>query len=56
MVIYANATILGRITIGNGCVVGANVWVTRDMKPNTRKYNKEKIDKLDIVFNHGTGI
>ncbi len=56
VVIYANATILGRITIGNGCVVGANVWVTRDMKPNTRKYNKEKIDKLDIVFNHGTGI
>jgi hypothetical protein len=44
VIIYANATILGRITIGSGCVVGANVWVTRDMKPNSRKYKQEKID------------
>ena len=56
VIIYANATILGRITIGQNCVVGANVWVTRDMKPHTRKYNKEKIDHLDMEFNHGTGI
>lgn len=56
VVIYANATVLGRITIGRGCVIGANVWVTRDMQPMTRKYNKEKIDKLDLEFNHGTGI
>lgn len=56
VIIYANATILGRITIGKGCVVGANVWVTRDMSPNARKYNKEKIDNLDLEFNHGTGI
>ena len=56
VIIYANATILGRITIGQNCVVGANVWVTRDMKPNTRKYNKEKINNLDMEFNHGTGI
>ena len=26
VIVYANATILGRITIGEGCVVGANVW------------------------------
>ena len=38
VVIYANATVLGRITIGEGCVVGANVWVTEDMKPRTKKY------------------
>lgn len=56
VVIYANATVLGRITIGKGCVIGANVWVTRDMKAFTRKYNKAKIDKLDLEFNHGTGI
>lgn len=29
VIVYANATILGRITIGEGCVVGANVWVTK---------------------------
>ena len=38
VVIYANATILGRVTIGAGCVVGANEWVTEDMKPNTKVY------------------
>lgn len=37
VVIYANATILGRIHIGNDCIVGANVWVTKDMEPNTKK-------------------
>jgi len=37
VVVYANATVLGRVTIGEGCVVGANEWVTTDMKPNTRR-------------------
>ena len=56
VVVYANATILGRVTIGEGCVVGANVWVTKDMAANTRKYNKEPIDNFDIEFDNGTGI
>lgn len=38
VIIYSNATILGRITIGRGCVVGANVWVTEDMQPESKKY------------------
>lgn len=42
VIVYANATILGRITIGKECVVGANVWVTKDMQPKTKKYKKEK--------------
>jgi len=40
VVVYANATILGRITIGEGCVVGANVWVTENMEPRTKKYKR----------------
>ena len=56
VVVYANATILGRVTIGANCVVGANVWVTKNMEPNTRKYNKEPIDNFDLEFNNGTGI
>lgn len=40
VVIYANATVLGRITIGKGCVVGANTWVLEDMAPQTKIYNK----------------
>lgn len=34
--VYAGATILGRITIGTGAVIGGNVWVTRDVPPRTR--------------------
>lgn len=33
VVIYAGATILGRITIGKGSVIGGNVWVTKDIPP-----------------------
>ncbi len=40
VIVYSNATILGRITIGEGCVVGANIWVTEDMEPKTKKYKK----------------
>ena len=56
VIVYANATILGRVTIGEGCVVGANVWVTRSMKPRTRKYKKDKQDNLDLEYNNGTGM
>ena len=41
VVVYSNATILGRITIGRGSVVGANIWVTESMQPNSKKYRKE---------------
>lgn len=34
--IYGGATILGRITIGKGSVVGGNVWLTRSVRPSTR--------------------
>ena len=35
VVIYAGATILGRVTIGQGAVIGGNVWVTDDVLPGT---------------------
>lgn len=31
VVIYAGATILGRVTIGRGAVIGGNVWLTADV-------------------------
>lgn len=31
VVVYSNATILGRITIGRGATVGGNLWVTHDV-------------------------
>ncbi|VWX63436.1 Serine acetyltransferase, plasmid [Burkholderiales bacterium 8X] len=33
VVIYAGATILGRVTLGKGAVIGGNVWITDDVPP-----------------------
>ncbi|HTI17587.1 MAG TPA: serine O-acetyltransferase EpsC [Trinickia sp.] len=33
VVIYAGATILGRVTIGRGAVIGGNVWLTHSVSP-----------------------
>jgi serine O-acetyltransferase len=35
VVIYAGATILGRITIGQGSTIGGNVWLTKDVPANS---------------------
>ena len=35
VVIYAGATILGRITIGKGSTIGGNVWLTRSVPPGS---------------------
>lgn len=40
VVIYANATVLGRVKIGDGCVIGANMWVTEDMDADTVRAKK----------------
>lgn len=36
VVIYAGATILGRVTIGAGSEIGGNVWLTHDVPPGSR--------------------
>jgi serine O-acetyltransferase len=33
VVIYAGATILGRVTLGRGATIGGNVWLTSDVPP-----------------------
>lgn len=38
--VYANATILGRITVGHDTVVGGNVWLTKSVPPNSRVLQK----------------
>lgn len=35
VVIYAGATVLGRITIGQGSAIGGNVWLTRSVPANS---------------------
>lgn len=34
--VYAGATILGRVTIGEGAIIGGNVWITEDVPANAR--------------------
>ena len=36
VIVYSNATILGRVTIGRQAVIGANVWLTRDVAPGEK--------------------
>jgi serine O-acetyltransferase len=36
VVIYGGATVLGRITIGKGTVIGGNVWLTRSTPPDSK--------------------
>ncbi|RJS92393.1 serine acetyltransferase [Salinisphaera sp. Q1T1-3] len=35
VVIYAGATVLGRVTIGTGSTIGGNVWLTHDVAPGS---------------------
>lgn len=53
VVIYAGATILGRITIGKGSVIGGNVWVTDDLPPYSRIVQSKA---KETTFSHGAGI
>ena len=36
VIIYSNASILGRITIGEGATIGGNIWVTEDVPAGAR--------------------
>ncbi len=53
MVIYAGATVLGRVTIGKGSTIGGNVWLTRSLPPGTRVSQAEYRAQM---FEGGAGI
>ncbi len=53
VVIYAGATLLGRITIGKGASIGGNVWLTHDVRPGGRVNQAEARQQ---VFDGGAGI
>lgn len=36
VIIYSGTTILGRVRIGKGSIIGGNVWLTHDVEPGTR--------------------
>jgi serine O-acetyltransferase len=53
VVIYAGATILGRITIGRGSTIGGNVWVTRSVPPGSNI--TQALARIE-AFDEGGGI
>jgi serine O-acetyltransferase len=53
VVIYAGATILGRITIGRGTTIGGNVWLTRSVPPGSVISQAQTRNE---VFDGGAGI
>jgi serine O-acetyltransferase len=53
VVIYAGATILGRITIGRGSTIGGNVWLTKSVPPGS---NITQAQARTEVFDAGGGI
>ncbi len=53
VVIYAGATILGRVTIGRGSNIGGNVWLTRGVPPGS---NITQAQTRNDVFVDGGGI
>ncbi|RZT05431.1 serine O-acetyltransferase [Duganella sp. CF402] len=52
VVIYAGATILGRITLGKGAVIGGNVWLTHDVPAGGRVAQAES---REGAFANGIG-
>lgn len=53
VIIYSGATILGRVTIGKGSVIGGNVWVTESVPPGSRILQQRPSAQ---VFSGGEGI
>lgn len=55
VVIYAGATILGRVRIGQGSSIGGNVWLTRSVPPGSHITQAQTREGLDTVSD-GAGV
>ena len=53
VVIYAGASVLGRVTIGRGSVIGGNVWLTRSVPAGS---NVTQANSQHEVLTQGGGI
>ncbi len=53
VVIYAGATVLGRITIGRGSTIGGNIWLTHSVPPGS---NISQAKTRNEAFDDGAGI
>jgi serine O-acetyltransferase len=53
VIIYSGATILGRVTIGTGSIIGGNVWITANVPSHTRVIQTKP---KAYLFENGGGI
>ncbi|MBN2743433.1 MAG: serine acetyltransferase [Marinilabiliaceae bacterium] len=53
VIIYAQATILGRITVGAGSTIGGNVWVTNNVPPGSKIV---QFKPKEMLYSDGGGI
>ena len=53
VIIYSGATILGRVTIGKGSVIGGNVWLTHSVPPDSRVTQSKPFEEQ---FENGGGV
>jgi serine O-acetyltransferase len=51
--IYSGATILGRVTIGRGSIIGGNVWLVESVPPYSRISQAQTRQEL---YENGAGI
>ena len=48
VIVYSGATILGDTVIGEGSIVGGNVWLTHSIPPNSRVFLNEDISGQEV--------
>ncbi len=53
VIVYAQATILGRVTVGANSVIGGNVWITNDVAPDSKII---QLRPRDLLLTGGGGI
>ncbi len=51
--IYANSTVLGRITVGRGSIIGGNIWLTHSVPPESKILQRRAIE---TTYFDGLGI
>jgi serine O-acetyltransferase len=54
VVVYAGATILGRVVIGHHSIIGGNVWLTRSLPPHSQVTQAQS--RQHEAFDEGAGI
>ena len=48
VIVYAGATILGDVVVGEGSIIGGNVWLTQDIPPQSQVFLKDATAALEV--------